>query len=385
MRRALLATVVLLACWFGLHSPAAAQQAPSPLADLVLAGAPLVASTGMPSGGGETVAAAAPVASLPGEGAPPDDLQVGIPNPLDLFGALDPREWAAAILDTVVEVFAGALIDTIRGFVDWALGFGGSSLNIITRTPASGSYDSPTVRALWEVGRGIANASLALIVMWGGFNVMFKQHVRAPYDGAMELLPRLLIAVLAANLSLEIVRVLVELNNAFADAVGQATLPGYDEAMAAQSGMAMVMIAVTYGLVALLLAFQQLMRLALICLLAVLGPVMVVCWVLPQTQGWSRWWAHLLPATVMQQSVQVLTLKLGSSLMVELTPGDSANALLTLLLGIAVCYLTLRVPSLLASQARQAGLSSVVSLVLVSRVAGRLGSRVLGAAGMGAR
>jgi hypothetical protein len=144
------------------------------------------------------------------------------------------------------------------------------------------------------------------------------------------------------------------------------------------------MVAVTYGIVALLLAFQMLMRLALICMLIVLAPVMVVTWVLPQTQSWARWWAHLLPITVFQQAVQVLVLRLGAALMVELTPGSAANALLTLLLGIAVCYLTLRVPSLLSSQTRFAGLASVVSLVVLSRAVGGLGARG-GAAAAGAR
>ena len=85
----------------------------------------------------------------------------------------------------------------------------------------------------------------------------------------------------------------------------------------------------------------------------------------------------------MQQAVQVLVLRLGTALMVELTPGSPSNALLTLLLGIAVCYLTLRVPSMLSSQARYSGLSSVVSLVVLSRAVGGLGSRL--GAGAGAR
>ncbi len=192
-----------------------------------------------------------------------------------------------------------------------------------------------------------------------------------------------MLAAIAANLSLELVRVLIDLNNALAGAVGGVGLPGYDQATASQSGMAMVMVAVTYAIVALLLTFQMLMRLALICLLIVVAPVMVVTWVLPQTQGWVRWWAHLLPITVMQQAVQVLVLRLGTALMVELTPGSASNALLTLLLGIAVCYLTLRVPSMLSSQARYSGLSSVVSLVVLSRAAGGLGARL--GAGAGAR
>src|SRR5690606_34954705 len=126
-------------------------------------------------------------------------------------------------------------------------------------------YESTTVRALWELSRGVANAMLAIIVMWGGFNVVLKQHMRSPYDGLMELLPRVILAALAVNLSLEIARVLIELNNAFAGAVSEGGLPGYDQARADQSGMAMIMVAVTYVVVGLLLAFQMLMRLALIC------------------------------------------------------------------------------------------------------------------------
>ncbi|GMU39434.1 MAG: hypothetical protein AMXMBFR23_03000 [Chloroflexota bacterium] len=392
----LLAVTVVFVCWSGFASPAAAQQASDPLRDLVLAGAPLVASTGMPSDRSAVMAAASSLPVMPGDTAigiaagdvrglaPGAGPEMGLPNPLNLLGSLDPRHWATAVLDTVVEVVAGALLEAIRGFVDWALGFGDSSLNIITQTPAAGTYESSTVRTLWELSRGVANGALAVIVMWGGFNVVLKQHTRSPYDGVMELLPRVILAALAVNLTLEIARVLIELNNAFAGAVGEGGLPGYDQASTAQDGMALVMVAVTYGIVALLLAFQMLMRLALICMLIVLAPVMVVTWVLPQTQSWARWWAHLLPITVFQQAVQVLVLRLGAALMVELTPGSAANALLTLLLGIAVCYLTLRVPSLLSSQTRFAGLASVVSLVVLSRAVDGLGARG-GAAAAGAR
>jgi hypothetical protein len=395
VRGTLLAVTVVVACWIGIPSPAAAQQATDSLRGLVLAGAPLVASTGMPPGGATVTAAALPVPGTPTDsaaastagtlpaGAPVPAPAVDIPNPLDLFSSLDPRTWASAVLDTVVETLAGALLDGIRGFTDWSLGIDDSSLNFITRTPAAATYESTTVRMMWDFSRSVANAALAVIVMWGGVNVMLKQHTRSPYDGVMELLPRLILAALAVNLTLEIARVLIELGNAFAAAAGETSLPGYDQANAAQSGMALVMIAVAYAVVALFLAFQMLMRLALLCVLIVLAPVMVVCWVLPQTQSWARWWAHLMPITVFQQAVQVLVLRLGTALTVELTPGSVTNALITLLLGLAVCYLTLRVPSLLSSQARYAGLASVVSLVVLSRVAGGLGARG-GAAAVGA-
>ena len=372
------------------------------LAELVFAGAPLAApaATSVPSSIGPISASApaptSPISSPPaGPAAAPASESVpqppgtdpqldpqlpGIPNPLDWFSNLDPRKWAGDILNALLTVIGKALLEAIRGFVDWALGFGDSSLNFVTRTPAEGTYGSPTVRSLWDVSRALVNVALAVIVMWGGFNVMVKEHTRSPYHEVMELLPRLILAALAANLTLEFARGLIDANNAIAAGVGQVGLPGYDQASPSQEGIALIFTALAYGIVAILLVLQMLMRLALIDVLIVLAPVASLLWVLPQTQGWARWWANLFPITVFQQAVQMMVLRLGSALMVELTPGSLSNALLTLLLGIAVCWLTLKVPSLLRGQVHHAGISSVLSLVLISRLAGSVAGGGRGAA-----
>ena len=398
MRSLVLATTVALACWLLLAVPTHAQQASSPLAALVGAGAPLVAPALSTSASGAApapvvVAAGSTNPSQPGAtpalsaggGAPgiqpgvsPSIELPGIPNLLD---PLDPRKWAGDILDAVMVTIGGALIEAMRELVDWALGLGDSSLNFVTQTPVAGSYESATVRSLWDFSRAIVNVALAAIVMWGGFNVIVKQHIRSPYHEAMELLPRVILAALAANLTLELARVLIDLNNGFAAAVGQVGLPGYEQATTTQEGIAPVFMAITYGIVALLLVFQMLMRLALIDLLIVLAPVMMLLWVLPQTQGWTRWWTNLFPITIFQQAVQMVVLRLGAALMVELTPGSVSNALLTLLLGIAVCWLTLKVPSLLRGQVQHAGLGSVVNLIVLSKVGGSLAARGGAAAG----
>ncbi len=381
------------------------------LAELVFAGAPLAAPTatsptspagltastssassssiGSPPAGPLAAPAAEFVPQPPGTGPQVDPQLPDIPNPLDWFSNLDPRKWAGDILNALLTVIGQALLEAIRGFVDWALGIGDSSLNFVTRTPAEGTYGSPTVRSLWDFSRALVNVALAVIVMWGGFNIMVKEHTRSPYHEVMELLPRLILAALAANLTLEFARGLIDANNAIAAGVGQVGLPGYDQATPSQEGIALIFTALAYGIVAILLVLQMLMRLALIDMLIVLAPVASLLWVLPQTQGWFRWWANLFPITVFQQAVQMMVLRLGSALMVELTPGSLSNALLTLLLGIAVCWLTLKVPSLLRGQVHHAGISSVLSLVLITKLAGSFagGGRgaAAGAAGRGAQ
>jgi hypothetical protein len=376
------ATVVLALIVAMLAATSAHAEGPEPaeseaLTELVLAGAPLApeplsaASTSDTPGSGSSSAVPSSVAPPPVAPQVAPELP-DIPNPFDWFSNLDPRKWAGDILNAVLTTIGQALLEAIRGFVDWALGFGDSSLNFVTCTPAEGSYGSPTVRAMWDFSRAIVNVLLAVIVMWGGFNIMVKEHTRSPYHEVMELLPRLILGALAANLTLEFARFLIDANNALSAAVGQVTLPGYDAATPTQEGVALIFTALAYGVVAILLVLQMLMRLALIDLLIILAPVAALLWVLPQTQGWARWWANLFPIVVFQQAIQMMVLRLGSALMVELTPGSLSNALLTLLLGIAVCWLTLKVPAILRGQVHHAGLSSVVSLVLVTRMVGAL-------------
>jgi hypothetical protein len=400
MRGLLLATLFTLGLTATLVTASSAYaQEPEPtsedaLAELVFAGAPLTsaASTAAASPpGSQTLTLAstgAPaVAPQTAPGAPtqippiPDPTDL-IPDPTDLLPSLDPKKWAGDILNAVLTTIGQAMLEAIRGFVDWAMGLGDSSLNFVTRTPAEGTYDSTTVRSLWDFSRAIVNVGLAVILMWGGFNVMVKEATRSPYHEVMELLPRVILAALAANLTLEFVRFLIDANNAFSAAVGQVTLPGYDEATPSQEGIALIFTALAYGIVVILLVFQMLMRLALIDMLIVLAPIAALLWVLPQTQGFARWWADILPMTVFQQAVQMMVLRLGSALMLELTPGSLSNALLTLLLGIAVCWLTLKVPSLLRSRNSQATLWNVATLVIATRVMGAVAaSRGGGAAG----
>ncbi len=73
-----------------------------------------------------------------------------------------------------------------------------------------------------------------------------------------------------------------------------------------------------------------------------------------------------------------MVLSLGTALMAEVTPGSLSNALLTLMLGIAVCWLTLKVPSLLRSRHSEAGLLNVVTLVAASRTVGAIGGATPG-------
>lgn len=290
---------------------------------------------------------------------PPEPTSVASPTPTptpegnfapDPSGGLlpDPKQWAADVFNQVLVNLLRGLADALHGVVGAVLG---SSLNFITQTPPAGSYASPTVVALWNVVRGIANAGLVLVALWGGFNLIVREHVGSPYHEAMELVPRLILGALLTNTSLAWGQLTIDLNNALCQAVGQASLPAWERADSATQLLVEVLAILIYLVTSLLLLLQMLMRLALIDVLLVASPLGLLCWVLPQTQGWARTWSSAFFAAVFSQFLQVLTLKLGGSLLTELTPMAADAAVLALFLGVAVLVLTLKVPGLVRHHA----------------------------------
>jgi hypothetical protein len=268
------------------------------------------------------------------------------PNPAGgLLGLLpDPKQWAAEVFNQVLVNLLRGIADALHKVVGAVLG---SSLNFITQTPPAGSYASPTVVALWSVVRRIANAGLALVAVWGGVNLILREHVGSPYHELMELVPRLVLGALLANTSLAWAQLAIDANNALCQAVGQASLPAWERADTATQLLIEVIAILIYLVTGLLLLLQQLIRLGLVDVLLVASPLALLCWVLPQTHGWARTWSSAFFGAVFTQFVQVLTLKLGGSLLTESTPMAPDAAALALFLGVAVMVLTLKVPGLL--------------------------------------
>lgn len=287
---------------------------------------------------------------------PPPVISPTIPGPSEPsesgggpFGLLpDPKEWAAEVFTQVLTQLLQSINDALAGIVGDVME---SPLNFITQTPPAGSYNSPTVQTLWNTVRLIANAALALVALWGGFNLMFREQIGAPYHEAMELFPRLALGALLLNTSLSWGQLAIDVNNAMCLAVGETQLPAWEQADLASNLIVDVLAIMIYLVASLLLLLQMLMRLALVDVLLVISPLGLLCWVLPQTHGWARLWASAFFSAVFTQFVQVVTLKLGGSLLTDLTPLTADAALLSVFLGVAVLALTLKIPGLMRSHA----------------------------------
>ena len=130
--------------------------------------------------------------------------------------------------------------------------------------------------------RTVANAGLAVVTVWGGVNLMVSPHIRAPYHGALELVPRVLLSGILVNTSLDWGHFVIDLNNALCQQFGSTSIPAWDSVLQLAAGSALLnLIAMAiYLVMGLLLLGQMLMRLALLDALlvvatagaAVLGP-----------------------------------------------------------------------------------------------------------------
>src|SRR6202022_3121028 len=178
--------------------------------------------------------------------------------------------------------------------------------------------------------------------------LMVHPHIRAPYHGALELIPRLLLSGILINTSLHWGHFVIDLNNALSQVLGMSSMPAWETALRPAGGPALMnLIAMAiYLVMGLLLLGQMLMRLALVDALLVIAPLALLCWVLPQTYSWARLWFSTFFGTVFVQSIQVLILQLGAALIQRLpamfpppgsNPADAGRIwLVTLLLGVAV-------------------------------------------------
>ena len=280
------------------------------------------------------------------------------------WGLPNPTQWVEQVLATALTAFFIGVLAALTSILSWAQGIGGSAFNFITRTPPEGTYSSASVVTLWKWVVGVADAALAILLLWGGYAAMSREALGTRALGAMQLLPRLGLAALAANLSLLFASSFIDVGNALCDGVGQVGLPGYSAATSAQQGLATIVLAVVYCVVGFLLIAQMLLRLALLDVLIVTAPLGFLCWGLPQTQAWARLWTSTFLATALVQFLQILALRLGALLVNELTPGRLDSATLTLLVGIATLYLTFKLPHMLQNWAlRSVGSASMSGLM----------------------
>ena len=250
-------------------------------------------------------------------------------NPIDwLHQAIS--DVLTAFLTTLAHTFGDAIVRFIN------------DVNFITHTPENLSYNNALVQQFTTATQMLADGLLAVVVLVSGYNLMVRPYLGSTFAGVAVLLPRLLLGAMLINTVAWWCRLAIDVNNAVCGAFGAPTIADMVSGILSiaditTGGLLMILIAIV---MAILLAVQQLMRLALVDALLILAPLAALLWILPQSQGWGRLWGRLFVGTVFSQAVQVLVLRLGFNLATEFPPLTAAG-LLQPLLGIAVLALAL--------------------------------------------
>ena len=239
--------------------------------------------------------------------------------------------------------------------------------DIITGTPPNLTYAHDLVQQAWAVVWAVTSAALVVILGWIGLSLIISGHVGSSQAGWREMVPRLVLGLVAAASSLWWCALVIDVADAvsgfiaasFGVAAGdmlRATLHTLLTAVEAGSvGMALLLAALYlfYGFFVLYVIAQMVLRLALIDILLALAPIALGLWILPHTAGWGRHWLRLFMTTVFQQAIQLIALALGFGFLNEFAAIAAfepvQDLIWKLLMSLAFIYMATRVPSMLGN------------------------------------
>ena len=286
--------------------------------------------------------------------------------------------------------------------------------DIITGTPADLTYGHLLVQEAWLAVWVVTSAALAFIIGWIGLSLITQEPLGARQAGWRELIPRLLLGVVAAAASLWWCALVIDVAHAVSGFIAVTldvtpsdllrapveTLFTAVEGGSVGLALLLALIYLIYGFFCLYFLMQMVLRLALIDLLLVLAPAAMGLWILPHSSGWSRHWLRLFVTTVFQQAVQLIALALGIGFLAELASigafEPARDLIWKLLMSLAFIYLATRVPSMLGNsspfdawlQTLWFGLSlpatmarSVASVAAIGAGGGATASKVLSSGG----
>ena len=239
--------------------------------------------------------------------------------------------------------------------------------DILTGTPADLTYAHDLVRQAWMVVWAITTGALVVILGWMGLSFIVSEHLGRQQTGWREMVPRLVLGLVAAASSLWWCALVLDVADAVSGfiAVSLGVTPGdllrapldtFLRAVQAGSvGMAqlLALLYLVYGFFVLYVIVQMVLRLALIDILLALAPIALGLWILPHTAGWGRHWLRLFMTTVFQQAVQLIALALGIGFLNEFASVAAfepvQDLIWKLLMSLAFVYMATRVPSMMGN------------------------------------
>ncbi|MGH8882333.1 MAG: hypothetical protein ACRD0P_34135, partial [Stackebrandtia sp.] len=179
-------------------------------------------------------------------------------------------------------------------------------------TPEIGSPEMAQAEQIWSTSQTIANACFVLLVTLAGVLLMAGETFGGQAS-AREVVPRLVLAFVAVNTSLIILGYGIQFANGLARAIlmaggdridtdqaGRVLAEGVESSINT-GGAFLTMVVLVVVVMAVVLAFIYIVRLAIIMVLIGLAPVALMFHALPLTDGLARlWWRGITGALAIQ-------------------------------------------------------------------------------------
>jgi hypothetical protein len=272
------------------------------------------------------------------------------------------------------------------------------ALNALWGLLAATVFVSPDVTQLPQVttfagtSLGIVNTCYVLAFLWVAILVMGRDTIQSRV-GPGELIPRLIIGLIAANFSIPICSTAIQLANGLTAALtGQdITAPGSMQQLQAITvtaldnqtgtspvGFLLVLIGLLIAVLVGMLVVQWIIRLGLLIVTAGIAPIALALHGTPQTEGAAKlWWRILLGSlgTVTIQAVALhttLTIFLApdANLPVLGLPGDP-GAVMNLLIVVCLLLGVIKIPKLMSryiTQSKPSAVGTILRVVLIQQI-----------------
>ena len=293
---------------------------------------------------------------------------------------------------------------------------------VIEGTPAHLTYGMPFVRRAWRVMLSLVVSVMLILIAYSGMSIIVGHFTGHGPGAVRELVPRFILAIIAAATSLWWCALLVDLSdgvtkfvsaaldvragdvvfisknalNGLADNLGGGAFSSgagvahrapavLKQAVAVGIMMVFNTLLIVYALLGLMIIAQFIIRLVMINLLTALAPLGAAMWSLPQTTGWGKKWLQFWMTTLFQQALQIVGLALALGYIKGVAPPTSGGTwddfVWALGMGIAALFLTYKLPTMIgAPGVYESWLQTLTMLTMTAANIGAMGGKGLAGA-----
>lgn len=295
-------------------------------------------------------------------------------------------DWLAdKVINRVLNWFAEMILATLNNLWDLLSATAFQSPNVTTL---------PQVTTFAGTSLGIVNACYVLAILAVAIMIMGRDTIQSRF-GPSELIPRLVIGLIAANFGLPICSTIIDLANALTTALTSQSITSPRSMQLLRStttaslstttgvsgaGFLLLLIGLLIAVLVALLMIQWIMRCGLLIVLAGIAPVALALHGTPQTEGAAKlWWRAMLGTT---GTVVIQAVALHTTLTIFLSPDANlpvlglivipdAGATMNLLIVACMLFGILKVPGLMrryVTQTRPGITGQIFRLVVIQQI-----------------